>query len=93
MRYSAAWTEFGCLISCSHEHKTVAEAASCIAWAGCYVIGVENGAMRSLTAEEEAEFECAFPCHSTDNPAVGTTACSSRRSSGQRSRPRRNDPN
>jgi hypothetical protein len=73
MRYSAAWTEFGCLISCSHEHKTVAEAASCIACAGCYVIGVENGAMRSLTAEEESEFECAFPCHPTDNPAVGTT--------------------
>jgi hypothetical protein len=29
--------------------------------------------MRSLTAEEESEFECAFPCNSTDNPAVETT--------------------
>ena len=73
MRYSAAWTEFGCLISCSHEHKTVAEAASCIACAGCYVIGVENGAMRSLTAEEESEFQRAHYERRTDNPAVETT--------------------
>ena len=76
MCYSAAWTDCGCLISCSHEHKTVAEAASCIACAGCYVIGVENGAVRSLTAEEESEFECAFHCHSGDNPAVETTPAS-----------------
>jgi hypothetical protein len=73
MCYSAAWTECGCLISCSHEHKTVAEAASCIASPGCYVIGVENGAVRSLTAGEESEFECAFPCHLSDGPALETT--------------------
>jgi hypothetical protein len=72
MCYSAAWTECHCLISCSHEHKTVAEAASCIACAGCYVIGVENGAVRSLTAEEESEFECSFR-HLSDGPALETT--------------------
>lgn len=73
MYYSAAWTECGCLISCWHEHKTVVEAASCIPCAGGYVVGVENGAMRSLTAEEESEFQCAVSSHSTDNPAVETT--------------------
>jgi hypothetical protein len=73
MYYSAAWTECGCLISCWHEHKTALEAAPCIPRAGGYVVGVENGAMRSLTAEEESEFQCAVPSHSTDNPAVETT--------------------
>jgi len=70
MYYSAAWTECGCFIGCSHEHKTVMEAKSCIPCAGGYVVGVENGAMRSLTAEEESEFQCAVPSHSTDDPAV-----------------------
>jgi len=73
MYYSATWTECGCLISCSHEHKTVAECASCIPCAGGYVVGVENGAMRSLTAEEESEFQCAVPSHSTHNSVVETT--------------------
>jgi len=73
MYYSAAWTECECLISCSHEHQTVAESASCIPCAGGYVVGVENGAMRSLTAEEESEFQCAVSSHSTYNPVVETT--------------------
>jgi hypothetical protein len=71
--YSAAWTECGCLISCWHEHKTVQEAASCIPCAGGYVVGVENGALRSLTAEEKSKFQRAVHGHSADNPAVGTT--------------------
>jgi len=66
MSYSAAWTECGCFLSCWHEHKTVVEAASCIPCAGGYVVGVENGDMRSLTAEEESEFQCAVP-----NPPLG----------------------
>ena len=73
MYYSAAWTECGCVISCWHEHETVAEAASCIPCAAGYVVAVENGAMRSLAAEEESEFQCAVPSRSTDNPVVGTT--------------------
>jgi hypothetical protein len=71
--YSAAWTDSGFLLGCSHEHETIVEAASCIPCAGGYVVAVENGAMRSLTAEEESEFRCAVPSHSADNPAVETT--------------------
>ncbi len=66
MYYSAAWTECGCFISCWHEHKTVLEAASCIPCAGGYVVAVENNAMRSLTTQEEVEFQCAV----IDNPPV-----------------------
>jgi len=55
--YSAAWTECGCFLGCSHEHKTIGEADSCIPCAGGYIFAVENGAMRSLTVEEESEFQ------------------------------------
>ena len=57
MVYSAAWTDSGFLLGCSHEHETIADADSCIPCAGGYVVGVENGVMRSLTAEEEAQFQ------------------------------------
>jgi hypothetical protein len=76
MYYSAAWTECGCLISCKHEQRTVLEAAACISRAGGYVVGVENGAMRSLTVEEESEFQSAVPSHSTDSSAIETTPAS-----------------
>lgn len=75
--YSAAWTECGCLISCRHEHKTVTEAASCIPCAGGYVVGVEGCAMRSLTVEEESEFQCAIPGRCTNHPALDTTPVAS----------------
>ena len=70
--YSAAWTECGCFITCPHEHKTVIEAKSCIPCAGGYVVAVEDGVTRSLTAEEEDEFQCTVPRNSTDNPAAET---------------------
>jgi len=57
MCYSAAWTDSGFLLACPHEHETVGEADSCIPCAGGYVVGVENGVMRFLTPEEEAEFQ------------------------------------
>jgi hypothetical protein len=57
MCYSAAWTDSGFLLGCSHKHETIVEADSCIPCAGSYVVGVENGVMRSLTAEEETEFQ------------------------------------
>jgi hypothetical protein len=57
MYYSAAWTDSGFLLGCSHEHGTIVEASACIPCADGYVVGVENGVMRSLTAEEEAEFQ------------------------------------
>ena len=58
--YSAAWTDSGCLISCWHEHPTIREATECINWAGDYVVGVEDGVMRALTVDEEAEFQRAI---------------------------------
>jgi hypothetical protein len=58
--YSAAWTECGCLIGCRHPHRTVGEAVACIQTAGGYVVAVEAGVMRSLTAKEEADFQWAI---------------------------------
>jgi hypothetical protein len=78
--YSAAWTECGCLISCWHEHETVAEAASCIPCAGGYVVAVENGSTRSLTAEEESESQCAVLSDFSDDPEVEPTPAASRKS-------------
>jgi hypothetical protein len=73
MFYSAAWTDSGFLVGCSHEHATIADADSCIPCAGGYVVVVENGVMRSLTAEEEAEFQRVHYAPRTDKPAVATT--------------------
>jgi hypothetical protein len=72
MYYSAAWTDSGFLLACSHEHKTVADASSCIGCAGGYVVGVENTVIRALTRVEEYEFQCAIFSHFTDSPAVET---------------------
>jgi hypothetical protein len=55
--YSAAWTECGCFTTCWHLHRTVIEAVACIRNAGGYVVAVQDGTMRSLTAAEE----CGFP--------------------------------
>jgi hypothetical protein len=68
--YSAAWTECGFLLGCSHEHETIVEANSCIPCAGGYVVGVENGVMRSLTAEEESEFQRAHDAPRNDKPPL-----------------------
>jgi hypothetical protein len=71
--YAAAWTECGCQINCSHQHRTVGDAAPCIRRAGGYVVAVDAGALRSLTPEEEADFRCASqPC--TDTPIVQITS-------------------
>jgi hypothetical protein len=69
--YSAAWTDSGCL-DCGHEHETLADAASCIPSAGGYVVGIENGVMRSLRTEEESEFQSVI--HSSKKPAAYTPA-------------------
>jgi hypothetical protein len=71
--YSAAWTDFGFFLGCSHEHKTIAEADSCIPCSGSYVVGVENGVMRSLTAEEETELRRVHCAPRVDKPAPDTT--------------------
>src|ERR1017187_7796394 len=71
--YSAAWTDSGFLFGCSQEHETIVEADSCIPCAGGYVVGVENGMMRSLTAAEESEFQRAHYAPRTGKPAPETT--------------------
>jgi hypothetical protein len=70
MYYSAAWTDSGFPLGCSHEHETIAEADFCIACAGGYVVAVENGVMRSLTAEEEAEFQRVHYAPRTEESVV-----------------------
>jgi hypothetical protein len=40
IHYSAAWTDSGFLLGCSHEHETIVDADSCIPCAGGYVVGV-----------------------------------------------------
>ncbi len=70
MYYSAAWTDSGFLLGCSHEHETIGEANSCIPCAGGYVVAVENSVMRSLTAEEEAEFHRLRCAPRTETPIV-----------------------
>ncbi len=57
--YFAAWTDSECLLGCDHEHQTVTTAVACISCAGGYVIAVENGALRALTDDGEAEFQRA----------------------------------
>ena len=57
--YFAAWTNSECLLGCDHEHQTVTAAVACISCAGGYVIAVENGMLRALTDDEEAEFQRA----------------------------------
>jgi hypothetical protein len=71
--YPAAWTDSGFFLGCPHEHETIVEADSCIPCAGGYVVGVENGVMRSLTAEEEAEFQRVHYAPRTDKPPLDAT--------------------
>jgi len=70
--YSAAWTDSGCLFACGHEHATLTEAVTCIPCAGGYVVGIENGVMRSLGPKEKSEFQAVIQDHST-KPAPHTT--------------------
>jgi len=66
--YFAAWTDSGFLLGCDHEHQTVTAAVGCISCAGGYVIAVENGVLRALTDDEEAEFQLAL--HLAPRPKV-----------------------
>jgi hypothetical protein len=68
--YCAAWTDSGFFRGCSHEHETIGEADSCILCAPGYVVAVENGIMRALTAEEESEFQRIHYAPRTDTPLV-----------------------
>ena len=66
--YSVAWDDSGCLLSCWHEHPTISEAAECITCAGAYLLALENGVLRALTADEESEFKRVRCTTCTDNP-------------------------
>jgi hypothetical protein len=55
--YSAAWTDSGFFLTCEHRHSTVGDAFACLPCADGYVVAVEEGAIRSLSTEEEAEFQ------------------------------------
>jgi hypothetical protein len=72
--YSACWTDSGCLLSCWHAHPTIKEATACINCAGGYVVAIENGALRTLTPDEEAEFELAIDASRTNRRIVDTEA-------------------
>ncbi|HYL12144.1 MAG TPA: hypothetical protein VEV41_03865, partial [Terriglobales bacterium] len=58
--YFAAWTDSNCLLGCDHHHETVISAVACCVLAGSYVIAVENGDLRALNDQEEAEFQYAM---------------------------------
>ncbi len=67
--YFAAWDDSGCLLGCWHEHLTIREAVECINCAGAYVLAIENGTLRALTADEESEVKrLRRPC--TDKPTL-----------------------
>jgi len=76
--YFAAWTDSGCLLGCSHEHATPGEAVACIDCAGGYVVAVEKGVLRALTANEEARFQSAMDAihdkQASIEPALPTPA-------------------
>ena len=58
--YFAAYTDRGCLVGCDHEHATVVSATACISCARGYPIAVDNGVLRALNDDEEAEFQEAM---------------------------------
>jgi hypothetical protein len=64
--YSAGWTDSGFFTICWHKHPTIREATGCMNCAGGYVVGVENGVMRALTDDEEAEFQRAIHEHADE---------------------------
>jgi hypothetical protein len=80
--YSAAWTDSGCFLGCSHGHQTIVEAVSCIPCAGGYIVGVEDGVTRSLKPHEEAEFQktiqdsSQYPAPHPPAPAIPETTSS-----------------
>ena len=64
--YFAVWTDSGFTLGCSHEHPTIREADECINCAGGYVVATENGVLRALTLDEEAEFQRVHYAPRTD---------------------------
>jgi hypothetical protein len=54
IHYEAAWSDSSCFCRCFHAHPTLTDAAKCgMAQPGFYVIAVESGLTRELTANED----------------------------------------
>jgi hypothetical protein len=52
--YEAAWTDSWVYCRCFHQHPTLIDAAKCgMPQPGFYVLAVERGGQRELTADEE----------------------------------------
>lgn len=68
--YYAVWEECGCLVSCFHQHQTIAEAETCVTGAGSYIAAIEDGVERSLTAGEEAEVRRIHATARTGKPPL-----------------------
>jgi hypothetical protein len=53
--YEAAWTDSWCDCRCMHKHQTLSDAANCglPRAAGWYVLAVEGGEPRQLSAAED----------------------------------------
>jgi hypothetical protein len=54
VHYEAAWSDSSCYCRCFHAHPTLIQAAKCGAsQPGFYVIAIECGETRELTADED----------------------------------------
>jgi hypothetical protein len=54
VHYEAAWSDSSCYCRCFHTHPTLIEAAKCgLPQPGFYVIAIESGETRELTADED----------------------------------------
>jgi len=55
IHYEAAWTDSWCDCRCMHQHQTLSDAAQCglPRAAGWYVLAIEGGELRELTASED----------------------------------------
>jgi hypothetical protein len=70
IRYCAAWTECGCLVTCGDSHESIGKAVACIPTAGAYVVAIDAETMRSLSPAEETEFQSAVHGHPGVPPAA-----------------------
>jgi hypothetical protein len=54
IHFESAWSDSSCYCRCFHTHSTLIEAAKCGApHPGFYVVAIESGETRELTADED----------------------------------------
>ena len=72
MYYSAAWTDSGFLLGCSHAHETIVEADSCIPCAGSRTIARAAGeSYQRNTIADASLFRTPLLSTSNDLQAAG----------------------